>query len=109
MTFRSRALLDLAHGIQACTIGIPEVCTGHCEGGCEPAHGPKSWLNGGGALKSDDVFAASCHACHVEIDQGKLLSRDERAFYWGRGCARTWAELMRLGWLKVAETAARMR
>ena len=76
MTFRSRALLDLAHG-------------------------PKSWLNGGGALKAADVFAAACHPCHVELDQGRRLTREERQWYWGRGAARTWAELMRLGWLKV--------
>ena len=105
MTYRNRRLLDLAHSIKACQLQIPEVCIGHQEHGCEPAHGPKSWLDGGAGLKSADVFAAACHPCHVELDQGKLLSRAERQWYWGRGCARTWAELMRLGWLEVVKIA----
>lgn len=107
MTYRSRRLLDLAHGIKACQIQIPEVCTGYQAHGCEPCHGPKSMLNGGMGCKSDDVFAAGCHPCHVELDQGRRLSRDERQFYWLRGAARTWAELMRLGWLRVADIARR--
>lgn len=105
MTYRSRRLLDLAHGIKACQIGIPEVCEAFCPHGCEPAHGPKSWLGGGASLKSADVFAAACHSCHRELDQGKRLSREDRAYFWGRGAARTWAELMRLGWLEVAQKA----
>jgi len=107
MTYRSRRLLDLAHEIKACQVQIPGCCIGFSPHGCEPAHGPKSWLHGGGALKSDDVFAAACHACHAEIDREKRLSREERQWYWGRGAARTWAELMRLGWLKVESVGER--
>lgn len=101
-TLRSRGLLDLAHEINQCQIQIPDVCTGYSPEGCEPAHGPRSMLDGGGALKSSDVFAAGCHACHIEIDQGKRLSREDRQWYWLRGMARTWALLVRTGRLKVA-------
>lgn len=101
MTYRNRKLLDLAHEMHHCTLEIPGVCVGYSEG-LEPAHGPKSWLNGGGAIKSDDVFAGACHPCHAELDQGKSLTRAEREFYWGRGAARTWVELMKRGMLVIA-------
>lgn len=101
MTLRARDLLDLAHSIHECQLQIPGVCIGYSAHGCEPAHGPKSMLNGGMGHKSDDVFAAGCHACHVEIDQGKALSREDRQWYWLRGAARTWARLIENGMLKV--------
>ena len=99
---RNRRLLDLAHEMRACTLAIPGVCQGYAGEGLEPAHGPKSLLGGGVGQKSDDIFAASCHACHVELDQGRRLSRQERQDAWLLGAARTWAELMRLGKLVVA-------
>lgn len=99
---RNRRLLDLAHGMRVCTVGIPACCTGPSPEGLEPAHGPKSWLDGGGAMKSADVFAAACHACHAELDQGRRLTREERQWYWARGAVRTWAALMKSGKLKVA-------
>lgn len=102
MTLRDRKNLDLAHELQRCTLQIPGVCRGVSNEGCEPAHGPKSMLDGGMGHKSDDVFAAACHECHVEIDSGKSLTREDRQWYWLRGCARTWAMLMKLGLLKVA-------
>lgn len=102
MTLRSRRLLDLAHEMDRCTLEIPDVCIGTSPAGCEPCHGPKSILGGGMGHKPDDIFAAGCHPCHVEVDQGKRLSRDDRQFYLLRGIARTWAELMRAERLKVA-------
>lgn len=102
MTYRSRKLLDLAHSMHDCTLQIPGVCSGYSAEGCEPAHGPKSMLNGGMGCKSADVFAAACHSCHAEIDQGKALSKDDRQWYWLRGAARTWAKLMEAGRIVVA-------
>lgn len=102
MPLRSRSHLDLAHEIHDCTIGIPSVCAGYSVEGCEPAHGPKSMLDGGMGCKSADVFAASCHACHVEIDQGSTLSREDRQWFWMRGAVRTWALLLKAGKLRVA-------
>ena len=98
---RSRAALDLAHGMHECTLEIPDACRGYVLEGLEPCHGPKSWLDGGGAMKASDVFAAGCHWCHVELDQGNRLTRDEKEWYWGRGAARTWAHLLATGKLKV--------
>lgn len=99
---RSRALLDLAHELHDCTLQIPNVCRVYIPEGLEPCHGPKSWLAGGGAMKSSDVFAAGCHWCHAELDQGRQLTREEKEWYWGRGAARTWAALMVLGKLRLA-------
>ena len=53
-------------------------------------------------MKSDDVFAAACHDCHAEIDQGGNLSKEDRQWYLLRGAARTWSELMKRALLKVA-------
>lgn len=97
VAYRNRKLLDCAHIMHDCTIQIPGVCRGYSVEGLEPAHGPKSWLNGGGAHKSDDVFAAACHECHVELDQGRHTTREEKDWYWGRGAARTWSWLMQHG------------
>lgn len=102
MTYRSRKMLDLAHRMNRCTLAIPGVCVGFAAEGLEPAHGPKSLLGGGVGHKPGDVFAAACHACHAELDQGKRLSREERQWYWLRGAALTWLELMKSGKLKVA-------
>lgn len=101
MTYRNRKLLDLAHSVCECQLQIPGVCIGHSAHGCEPAHGPKLMLGGGMGCKSADVFAAACHACHVAIDQGKELSKEDRQWYWLRGAARTWAKLMESGLLCV--------
>lgn len=99
---RSRRLLDLAHDVHECKVGIPGVCIGYSVEGCEPAHLPKSMLGGGMGMKSDDVFAAACHDCHAEIDQGGNLSKEDRQWYLLRGAARTWSELMKRALLKVA-------
>ncbi len=99
---RNRKLLDLAHDVHECKIGIPGVCIGYSVEGCEPAHGPKYWLNGGGAMKSSDLHAAACHKCHVEIDQGRNLSREDRQFFWARGMVRTFEFYFNRGWLVIA-------
>lgn len=84
-----------------CTIRIPDICVGYSVDGLEPAHGNWSYFGKGMSLKADDVFAAACHACHTEVDQGKNLSREEREYYWMRGAIRTWAELMRTQRLQI--------
>lgn len=102
--YRNRRLLDLAHGINECTLQIPGVCIGWSDHGCEPAHA-NNWrpeYGKGGARKAHDCFfAAACHACHVEIDQGKRLDNEERHEYWRRGQSRTLLALFRAGKLTV--------
>lgn len=100
MIYRNRAALDLAHDMHECTIGVPGVCVGYAVEGCEPAHGGQA-LGKGMGIKAGDVFAAACHACHAEIDQGKLLTKGEKESYIHRGMARTWLALMRSGRLVV--------
>ena len=103
--YRNSALLDLAHQIQECQLQLPEVCEGFSEHGCEPAHANnwRSVFGKGGARKAHDCFfAAACHPCHAELDQGRRFDADEKFEYWSRGHDRTLLELFRRGLLKVA-------
>lgn len=101
MTFRSRALLDLAHEIYHCQIRIPSCCTGYAPEGCEPVHGDHQWLGRGIGHKSADIFAAGCHACGAAMHTGQL-SREEKGEFWTRGALRTWVFLMSNEWLRIA-------
>lgn len=102
MTFRNRKFLDLAHRINECQIGIPEVCRGYTVEGCEPAHPNwSSWSNKGMGHKAHDMFAASCHECAVTIDQGNVLSKKDREWYWFRGFYRTQVIIFSQGWVQL--------
>lgn len=101
MTMRSRALLDLAHAMQTCTVQIPDACQGVSPDGLEPAHANWQMHGRGIGHKADDVFAAACRGCHQALDGSTRLSRADRVFYWHRGAVRTWAWLMEQGWLSV--------
>jgi hypothetical protein len=99
--FRNRRLLDLAHRITECTINIPG-CHGHAPNGCEPAHSNWHEHGKGKSLKAHDCFfAAACHSCHVELDQGSRYAREEKKEFWQRGHARTLLILWERGWIKV--------
>lgn len=100
--FRSRAFLDLAHDLHECQLKIPGVCIGYSVDGCEPAHGNWSWIGKGLGLKSDDIFCATCHPCHVELDQGRKLDAAERELYWAKGAIKTMALLLKTGKLKIS-------
>lgn len=100
--YRNRKVLDLAHEIHECQIRIPGVCRGYSPEGCEPAHGNWSWTGIGMATKSHDVFAASCHECHVALDTYQHMTRAEAEQYWSRGAIRTWIKLMKDGRLTLA-------
>ena len=99
---RNRALLDLAHRLNQCTLNIPGVCTGYSVEGLEPAHSNWAEDGKGKSLKAhDNLHAAACHACHAELDQGNKLSREERQWYWNRGHKQTMTQYWRNGWLAV--------
>lgn len=105
---RDRKLLDLAHGVHECQVQIHGVCEGYSGHGCEPAHANSARYGKGMSLKAHDVFhAAACHSCHVELDQGRTLSREERLDYWQRGFERTMLLYFRLGWVGVMAGARR--
>lgn len=100
---RDRALLDLAHRINYCQILIPEVCRGYVPEGCEPVHANwSSWSGKGTATKAHDcLFAAGCHACHVEIDQGMRYPKLARQAFWQDAFWRTQVILWSEGWVAV--------
>lgn len=101
-THRDRKLLDLAHKLNECQIQIPGVCQGYSPEGCEPAHSNQMEDGHGRGIKSHDcLHAAACHACHVEIDQGNKLNREDKVFYWTRGLKRTLLEYFKRGLLVV--------
>lgn len=77
---RSRALLDMAYE-EECYLRLP--C---CEGGAgEPAHSNQGIHGKGGAIKAHDCFhVPACRPCHRELDQGKTMTRDEKAAVWNR-------------------------
>lgn len=102
MNHRDRRILNLAHALHDCTMQIPGVCRGYSVEGLEPAHSNQARHGKGGAMKAHDIFhAAICHECHVEIDQGKRLSREERAEYWQRAHEATLLEYVKRGWLRA--------
>lgn len=102
MTHRDRALLDLAHRVHECQLRLPGVCQGHSAHGCEPAHSNQQRHGKGMGIKADDLFhAAACHACHVELDQGRRFSKEEKREFWQAGWERTMATYWRAGWIGV--------
>ena len=65
-TFRSRKLLDLAHGMP-CMAKFPHLpCGGY---NCEPAHSDSQLFGRGHSHKSADwAFAAMCQNAHMRLD-----------------------------------------
>lgn len=95
--YRNRELLDLAYKVP-CMLRLP--C---CIGGTgEPAHSNQSRHGKGGSIKAHDCFFASgCRACHVELDQGRTLTREEKFEVWQRGHEATMLFLFQRGYLRV--------
>ena len=101
-THRDRKLLDLAHKLDMCQINLPGICIGYMPDGCEPAHSNQSIHGKGMHHKAHDIYhAAACRECHQEIDQGRKLSREEKAEYWQRGFEKTMLEYWKRGWVVV--------
>ncbi len=99
MNYRNDRLLALAHDIP-CQLQIPGVCVG---GMGEAAHSNFSEHGKGVSMKAHDCFFSSaCRPCHHAIDNGNLLTRDERRQYWRDGHDRTMLTLWRLGKIRVA-------
>src|SRR5687768_6516896 len=84
MTYRNRALLDLAHDAP-CFADFFHECGGWQ--GCDPAHSDSSIFGRGFSHKSDDCFFASmCNAAHRMLD---TMERDEKFYAWLRAYAQT--------------------
>ena len=102
MNFRSRALLDLAYELE-CTLRLPGVCEG---GRSEPCHANSLIWGKGGAMKAHDfAFCSGCRACHRELDQGRLMSYEDRQFNWQRAHVETMRQLWERGLVRVATNA----
>ena len=85
MTFRSRALLNLAHKLNTCTH-----CGGYSMHGLEPAHSDSQAHGKGMGHKAADHFhAAVCHTCHVSFTN---MPRGEREHAWQRAHEATMTE-----------------
>lgn len=106
--FRSRVLLDLAHGMERCTN-----CGRHSPEGLEPAHSNLDEHGKGFKLKAHDCFfAALCSLCHRWLDNQAGGGRDPSELYeatrdgkremFVKAMHRTWLELWRLGKLRTA-------
>lgn len=54
-----------------------------------PCHSNQSQHGKGLGLKADDIYTVpGCMHCHHEIDQGRRLSREQRADIWNRAYER---------------------
>ena len=85
--YRNRKLLDVLRQspCQAC---------GREDGTVVAAHSNQLRDGKGRGLKSHDYrCAALCHTCHMEIDQGKSLTKAERIEAWEEAHRKT------VGWL----------
>lgn len=90
MTWRSRKLLDHIHDAPFCFC-----CYCHGDGSnIVPAHSNQLRDGKGKGIKADDYrVAALCHKCHMELDQGKNWTREERLRIWEEAHRST------IGWL----------
>lgn len=81
MNYRNHRLLDMAYQFP-CSLRFPG-----CEGGDagEPAHSNQAIHGKGGSIKAHDCFhVPACRACHRELDQGRLMDRETKAYEWNR-------------------------
>ena len=87
MIYRNRKLLDLIRQV-AC-----QVC-GREDGTVVAAHSNQLRDGKGRGIKAHDYrIAAMCYSCHMEIDQGKSLSKAERIEIWEEAHRKS------VGWL----------
>jgi hypothetical protein len=99
VTFRSRALLDLAHFIPC------RAQFGHaCGWTSEPAHSDSQIFGRGHGHKSADwAFAAMCHTAHMALDK---FNREDKQAEWLRAFVATQNWLWENQMLKVVKQKA---
>ena len=87
MVYRNKKLLEILRQspCQAC---------GREDGTVVAAHSNQLRDGKGRGIKADDYrVAALCYSCHMELDQGKSLSKAERVEVWEEAHRKT------IGWL----------
>jgi hypothetical protein len=94
MTFRSPKLLILCRSLECQHCGTEDgsVCAAHSNS-LQDGKG-RGWKS------SDAAVAALCFRCHMEIDQGKNLSREERRDRWLAAHISTIRALLERGLIK---------
>jgi hypothetical protein len=95
MIYRNKTLLEI----------VRDIPCQHCEiadGTVVAAHSNQLRDGKGRGIKSHDYrIAALCYACHMELDQGKNLSKQERVGMWEEAHRKTIGLLFDNGKLQV--------
>ncbi len=95
MIYRNKTLLEI----------VRDIPCQHCEiadGTVVAAHSNQLRDGKGRGIKSHDYrIAALCYACHMELDQGKNLSKQERVEMWEEAHRKTIGLLFDDGKLQV--------
>lgn len=80
---RSKPLLEACRKIPC------QYCS-RSDGTVVAAHSNQARHGKGRSIKASDVFVASlCYSCHMQLDQGRNLSREEREEIWQAAFERT--------------------
>ena len=96
MTFRSRKLLNLAHGMP-CMAKFKHQCSQYQ--GVEPMHSDSQLFGRGHGHKSHDwAFAAGCHNAHMELS---TFDREAKQAEWLRAYIGTQQHLWGEGLISV--------
>jgi hypothetical protein len=96
MTYRNRALLDLAH-LAPCTADFAHHCSEYQ--GVEPAHSDAQiWGRGHGHKSHDHAHAALCHTAHMMLD---TFEREVKQTEWTKAHVKTMTWYFENGFLVV--------
>ena len=80
---RSRKLLDNCQYLNCAMCGVDD-------GTIVGAHSNQGAHGKGKAIKADDnMIAALCYVCHMDLDQGSIYSKKERERLWDRAHLKT--------------------
>lgn len=98
MSYRNRALLDLAKDAPC--------CAPHCgrkDGTVVAAHANLQEYGKGTGIKAHDwAVAFLCASCHAEYDDDDKMTRPEKYEFFHRAALRSYGHLLETGKLKVA-------
>ena len=95
MTYRNKKLLEIVRKLPCQICGIED-------GTIIAAHSNQQRDGKGTGIKANDYrIAALCNKCHMELDQGKSMSKVERIDTWEEAHRNTIGQLFEYGYLKV--------
>ena len=95
MTYRNKKLLEVVRKLPCQICGIED-------GTVIAAHSNQQRDGKGTGIKANDYrIAALCNKCHMELDQGKSMSKVERIDTWENAHRNTIGQLFEYGYLKV--------